>query len=138
MRRALALAGLLVTGMVLTALAHDDWKAPAAERDRPNPVPESPMAVSKGRGLYMKHCRSCHGDTGKGDGDRAEYSPRKPHDLTDPALQKKFTDGEAYWKITTGRKEEGDVIMPAFAVKIPDDDDRWRLVHFVRTLVVQP
>jgi hypothetical protein len=30
------------------------------------------------------------------------------------------------------------VIMPAFAVKIPDDDDRWRLVHFVRTLVVQP
>jgi mono/diheme cytochrome c family protein len=137
MRRALLL-GVVLAGAAAWAPAHDDWKAPAAERDRPNPVPSSPMAVAKGRGLYMKHCRSCHGDTGKGDGDRAEYSPRKPHDLTDAALQKKFTDGEAFWKITTGRKEEGDVIMPAFAAKIPDDDDRWRLVHFVRTLVVEP
>lgn len=138
MRRAAAVSALLAAVAGPAALAHDDWKAPAAERDRPNPVPPSPEAVEAGRVLYMKHCRSCHGDTGKGDGDRADYGPRKPHDLTDVALQKKFTDGEAFWKISTGRREEGDVIMPAFTVKIPDEADRWRLVHFVRTLAPRP
>jgi mono/diheme cytochrome c family protein len=93
------------------------------------------MAVAQGKALYLKHCRSCHGDTGKGDGDRAEYSARKPHDLTDAALQKSFTDGEAFWKISTGRREKGDVIMPAFTAKVPSEDDRWRLVHYIRTLV---
>jgi mono/diheme cytochrome c family protein len=137
-RAAAGLGCLLAAGAAAVALAHDDWKAPAAERARTNPVPSSPMAVAQGRALYQKHCRSCHGDTGKGDGDRAEYAPRKPHDLTDPGLQQKFTDGEAFWKISTGRREKGDVIMPAFAAKIPQEDDRWRLVHFVRTLVVHP
>jgi mono/diheme cytochrome c family protein len=138
-RAAAAGLGFLLGGGVATpGLAHDDWKAPAAERARANPVPASPMAVAQGRTLYLKHCRSCHGDTGKGDGDRAEYAARKPHDLTDAALQKNFTDGEAFWKISTGFKEEGDVIMPAFTKKIPLEDDRWRLVHFIRTLAAQP
>jgi mono/diheme cytochrome c family protein len=116
------------------ATGHDDWKAPAAERARANPVPVSPMALAKGRTLYLKHCESCHGASGKGDGKAARYAARKPHDLTDVALQGRFTDGEAFWKISTGRREEGDVIMPAFAANIPLEDDRWRLVHYVRTL----
>lgn len=116
------------------ATGHDDWKAPAEERARVNPVPVSPMALAKGRTLYQKHCESCHGASGKGDGKAARYAARKPHDLTDVALQKELTDGEAFWKISTGRREDGDVIMPAFATKVPSDDDRWRLVHFVRTL----
>lgn len=133
-----AAAALCLLAPAGAALAHDDWKAPADERARANPVPASPMAVAKGRALYQKLCRSCHGDTGKGDGERAESTPRKPHDLTDAALQAKFTDGEAFWKISTGRREEGEVIMPAFAAKIPLADDRWRLVHFVRTLAASP
>jgi mono/diheme cytochrome c family protein len=120
------------------ATGHDDWKAPAEERARGNPVPVSPMALAKGRTLYQKHCESCHGASGKGDGKAARYAARKPHDLTDVALQKELTDGEAFWKISTGRREDGDVIMPAFATKVPLDDDRWRLVHFVRTLATQP
>jgi hypothetical protein len=38
------------------------------------------------------------------------------------------------WKITTGRKEEDEVLMPAMAEKIPAEEDRWKLVSFVRTL----
>jgi mono/diheme cytochrome c family protein len=124
--------------LAAAALAHDDWKAPAAEKARVNPVPASPMAVARGRALYQKHCETCHGATGKGDGERAQYAARKPHDLTDPARQQSFTDGEAFWKISTGRREKGDVIMPSFSSKVPTEDDRWRLVHFVRTLAGQP
>jgi mono/diheme cytochrome c family protein len=120
------------------ATGHDDWKAPEEERARVNPVPVSPMALARGRTLYQKHCDSCHGASGKGDGKAARTAARKPHDLSDAALQKGFTDGEAFWKISTGRREGGDVIMPAFAPKVPLDDDRWRLVHYVRTLAAQP
>ncbi len=133
-----------VLGLVLSlataglATGHDDWKAPAEERARLNPVPVSPMALAKGRALYQKHCESCHGARGKGDGRAARTAARKPHDLTDVALQKELTDGEAFWKISTGHREDGDIIMPAFATKVPLDDDRWRLVHFVRTLASQP
>jgi mono/diheme cytochrome c family protein len=127
-------AALLLALGAAAAFAHDDWKAPAAERARPNPVPVSPMALARGRTLYQKHCDPCHGPAGKGDGSRAEYAARKPHDLSDPARQRSFTDGEAFWKISTGRREEGDVIMPAFATKVAAEDDRWRLVHYIRTL----
>jgi mono/diheme cytochrome c family protein len=127
----------VAVGAAALAAAHDDWKAPAAERARANPVPVSPMAVARGRTLYQKHCDSCHGPTGKGDGRNADEE-RPPHDLTNAALQKKMTDGEAFWKVSTGRREDGEVIMPAFANKIPEEEDRWKLVHYIRTFAPQP
>lgn len=129
----LATFAALVLGAAALARAHDEWRAPAAEGARVNPVPASPMALARGRTLYQKHCESCHGPTGKGDG-RAADEERPPHDLTDASVQAKMTDGEAFWKVSTGRRENGDVIMPAFTTKIPLDDDRWKLVIFVRSL----
>ena len=138
MSRGAALGIVFSLGVAAVALAHDDWKAPAEERARVNPVPVSPMALARGRMLYQKHCASCHGATGKGDGTAARHAVRPPHDLTDASVQEKITDGEAFWKVSTGRREGADVIMPAFATKIPADDDRWRLVLFVRTLATRP
>ena len=36
--------------------------------------------------------------------------------------------------MTTGRRSGADVIMPAVAPKVPSEDDRWKIVLFVRTL----
>ena len=49
-------------------------------------------------------------------------------DFSTPATQKQ-TDGELFYKITEGR---GD--MPSFKKKIPDDEDRWLVINYVRTL----
>ena len=131
-RPRLAAVGVLV----VTALAgaDDEWSAPAAERARTNPVPATPEALAKGRALYQKHCAMCHGGKGKGDGPAAEMSPLPPHDLTDRALQERMTDGEILWKLTTGRKTAEEVAMPAMALKVPEENDRWKLVLFVRSL----
>lgn len=51
--------------------------------------------------------------------------PVKPADWTSTATQAQ-TDGEIYWKITTGRSP-----MPSWSYL--SDDDRWSLVHFIRT-----
>jgi len=112
----------------------EEWKAPDAERTRANPVAAAPAALQKGRALYQKHCVPCHGDKGKGDGPAAPFNAEKPPDLTDPERQQALTDGEMLWKITTGRKVEDEILMPAMAGKIPAEEERWKLVAFVRTL----
>ena len=132
-------------GAVLMALAlaagtasGDEWKAPEAERLRSNPVATTPATLQKGRALYQKHCATCHGDKGLGDGAAAPFNAEKPPSLADPERLRALTDGEMLWKITTGRKEEGEVLMPAMAEKIPAEEDRWKLVSFVRTLAGKP
>ena len=112
----------------------DEWKAPDAERTRSNPVATTPKALQKGRALYQKHCATCHGDKGLGDGAAAPFNAAKPPSLADPERLRALTDGEMLWKITTGRREEDEVLMPAMAEKIPAEEDRWKLVAFVRTL----
>jgi mono/diheme cytochrome c family protein len=112
----------------------EEWEAPAADKARANPVSASPEALAKGRALYQKHCAMCHGDKGKGDGPAAKFNAADPEDLTSPTLQKELTDGEILWKITTGRKEGEEVVMPAMLEKIPAETDRWKVVLFVRKL----
>lgn len=130
-RPALLGLGLLALG---AAASPQGWQAPAEAKARANPVPSSPEALRKGKALYQKHCASCHGDKGKGDGPASRFGPGTPEDLTDPEVQERLSDGEAFWKITQGRKEGGDVVMPAFEKEIPSAEDRWKLVLFIRTL----
>jgi mono/diheme cytochrome c family protein len=104
-------------------------------------VPGSDEVLLKGRALYQKNCGSCHGAKGKGDGSGirflAERTSRRPKDLTDAKLQASLSDGEIFWKVTTGLKEDTVIVMPAYANEIKKDEDRWALVHFVRTLAAR-
>jgi len=133
---AAALAWVVMGG---PAAGADDaqWKAPAEERTRTNPLSPSPPALLKGRALFQRHCASCHGAKGKGDGPEARFGPKLPQDLTDSALQERITDGEAFWKITQGRRENADVVMPGFGREMPSDEDRWKVVLFFRSLKVE-
>jgi mono/diheme cytochrome c family protein len=135
--RITAQAALPIALLVLSvpAWAHSKkWVAPKEARARANPVPGGPEAVDRGRALYAEHCESCHGPKGKGDGPDAKPGHEAPHDLSDPALQGRLTDGEILWKVTEGRSDGGHVLMPGFAEDIPSEEDRWKLVHYVRTL----
>ena len=39
------------------------------------------------------------------------------------------TDGELFYKTTFGRDD-----MPEYTKKMPDDEDRWLIVNYMRTL----
>ena len=41
-----------------------------------------------------------------------------------------MTDGELFWKITKGIHG----IMPAGERKMPQDEERWHVVNYIRTL----
>ncbi len=116
--------------LAVSALPHDpkDWPVPEAAKKMKNPVPCTQAALRAAKDIFNDQCVKCHGDTGKGDGpDAMMYTP-EPADLTDAHMMGMMSDGEIFYKISEGRKP-----MPAFK-KVLSDEERWQLVHFVRTL----
>lgn len=87
-----------------------------------------PSVISSGKELWAKHCKSCHGSKGLGDGPKGASLKTFPGDFSTAAFQGS-TDGELFYRTNKGRDE-----MPAYEKKIPDANDRWALVAFMRTM----
>ena len=84
--------------------------------------------IASGKELWAKHCKSCHGAKGLGDGPKGASLKTNPGDFSSAAFQGQ-TDGEIYYKTAFGRDE-----MPSYEKKIPDANDHWALVAFMRSL----
>jgi mono/diheme cytochrome c family protein len=110
-----------------TTIVQDKWVVPDKYVKMKNPVPADQDA-SIGKSLYDKHCKSCHGKEGYGDGPKAADLKGDLGDFSSAEFQKQ-TDGELFYKTTFGRDD-----MPEFAKKMADDEDRWLVVNYMRTL----
>jgi mono/diheme cytochrome c family protein len=111
----------------------------AQAKGKPWPVPDKDKAVkptskltdaaviANGKDLWAKHCKSCHGPKGLGDGPKGASLKTFPGDFSTAAFQAS-TDGELLYRMDKGRDE-----MPAYEKKIPDAGDRWALVAYMRT-----
>ena len=107
-----------------------EWNAPEDARAKPNPLPLTAELFAEASVLYKKNCESCHGTAGKGDGPATQFVKPAPHDITSPDVQSEMSDGGIFWKLTVGKKP-----MPPFGKKL-SEDERWALVHYVRSLKV--
>ena len=105
-----------------------DWPVPPADKAKKNPQENNAESINLGKTLWNKHCRSCHGNKGLGDGNKAAQLDTDPGDFSKPSFQAQ-TDGELFYKTSEGRDD-----MPSFKKKIPYEEDRWDLVNFMRTL----
>jgi mono/diheme cytochrome c family protein len=130
-----ALIVLTAVGLGVWTMARghgrNDWPVPEEAKKLKDPVAVTPEGLTAARELYLKKCSQCHGDTGKGDGDQADMYDPRPANLTDAHMMSEMTDGEIFYKISEGHDP-----MPAFKKKF-SDEDRWRLVNYVRTLSAQ-
>jgi mono/diheme cytochrome c family protein len=122
----LILAVLFVAGASFTMLTQKDWPVPDKFNKMPNPLKGDAASLTSGKALWAKHCQSCHGKTGKGDGSKAAQLKTTPEDLSNADIQKQ-TDGAFYYKTSEGRED-----MPSFKKKIPDQDDIWAVVNYMR------
>ena len=104
------------------------WKVPANFNSMKNTLKGDVSSVNVGKNLYAKHCKSCHGGTGLGDGPKASSMKTKITSFKEGKFQAQ-TDGAIYYKIVQGRDE-----MPAFDKKVAEAEDRWALVNFIRSL----
>jgi len=104
------------------------WPVPAKDAKTANPVKSDKSSIAAGKALWSLHCASCHGQTGLGDGSKAAQLKTQPEDISKSGIQSQ-SDGALAYKISTGRDD-----MPSFKKKIPDQEDIWSLVNFIRTL----
>lgn len=89
--------------------------------------------AAKGKTLFMTNCASCHGASGKGDGDRAASLNPKPRNYT----SEKFKFGDDIHSIyETLQKGSPGTSMPSFGL-LPKEDV-MAMAHFVRTMVPAP
>jgi mono/diheme cytochrome c family protein len=123
----LVLAGLFVTGAGFSIAQQDSWPVPEKYIKMANPVKADATSLNTGKELWTKHCQSCHGKSGKGDGPKAAQLETQPHDLKKSEIQEQ-TDGAFFYKTSQGRKD-----MPSFKKKITDENDIWSIVNYLRT-----
>ena len=133
MNAKLPIVGCLLAGTILITgfSAMDDqagWTVPEKYDKMANPVAGKADATANGKSLWAKHCQSCHGKTGKGDGSKAANLKTHPGDFTAAAFQGQ-SDGSIFYKTAEGK---GD--MPSFKKKLPDENDIWGIVNYLRTL----
>src|SRR3972149_6779389 len=103
------------------------WVVPEKSKTAKNPVKSDDATLASGKALYSKHCKSCHGVKGMGDGPKSKELDTPSGDLS--VDLKDQTDGDIFYKTKEGRDD-----MPSFKKKIPDDNDIWTIVNYVRSL----
>lgn len=111
-----------------SALHEGHWEAPESARALKNPLASSAENLADGKALYEKSCEMCHGERGKGDGAMAEMLKAQPADLS--LAFKSDTEGELFWKVSTGRDP-----MPAFGKKL-SREEIWKAIMYAKTIAV--
>ena len=102
------------------------WKATESAAEVKNPIRASAEGIERGQKIFTQQCVPCHGERGKGDGPAGKYLGTTLPDFTSAEMNKQ-TDGELFWKISTGKAP-----MPTFE-QILSDEQRWLVVHYLRT-----
>lgn len=133
LRNAFQILALAVIGAFIFSFGYapeqEEWTVPPKYKSMKNPTDKADAeGMSVGKSLYMKHCKSCHGKEGYGDGPKAEEQDGDLGDFSTAEFQKQ-TDGELFYKTSFGRND-----MPEYVKKMPEDNDRWLIVNYMRTM----
>ncbi|MCZ4695421.1 cytochrome c [Ancylomarina euxinus] len=124
----IGVATLFLMAFIKPFSTSESWEVPAKYKKMKNPYAGVEDSERVGQTLYVVHCKSCHGKTGMGDGTKSKSLKTAIPNFTSEEFQCQ-TDGELYYKTIFGRDE-----MPSYEKKIKDDEDRWLLVNYIRTL----
>jgi mono/diheme cytochrome c family protein len=127
------LLGLIFLTMTVLVFAHEKtgWMAPEEARKMKNPVKATKASIQKGKEIYEKKCALCHGVRGDGEGPTSAGLNPKPTNFKE-SHGEMMTDGEHFWKITTGRGP-----MPSYEKDL-SAGERWHVINYINTFSKRP
>lgn len=132
MKKIAVFSVLFIIGLAFLSFTYkgnqEPWVIPGKYKAMKNPHAGDKSLTTVGKTLWAKHCKSCHGSMGLGDGPKAASLKTPCGDFSSAKFQA-YKDGELYYMSFVGRDE-----MPNFEKKIPDDEDRWAIVNYMRTM----
>lgn len=111
-----ALKIVMIVGIVsmafysFTTTIQEKWIVPDKYVTMKNPT-DPAVDLDIGKSLYSKHCKSCHGKEGYGDGPKAKDVEGDLGDFSSAEYQAQ-TDGELFYKSSFGYKD-----MPEYTKK---------------------
>lgn len=96
--------------------------------------PRAPTAddVAKGEQLFERHCASCHGLSGAGDGEAGAALSPPPADVAFASRRPMATDAYLFWTIAEGGAPVGSGMPPFKGVL--GEDETWQLIAYLRVL----
>jgi cytochrome c oxidase cbb3-type subunit 2 len=107
-----------------------------------SPLPDTPALRARGKVLYETlQCGQCHGPQGRGDGPAAatavddQGQSAAPLDFTVGLYKGGSSPEDVYRTFVTGLDGTP---MPSYGDSLPKEEDRWALVHYVRSLSRSP
>jgi mono/diheme cytochrome c family protein len=104
-----------------------EWEIPEEYKKMKNPIKNSESTIKLGKEQFLRNCATCHGKTGKGDGEKAKsFANITPADLSLNKFSQE-TDGEHFYKIKIGRNN-----LHSFKGKV-DDEALWSIIHYMKT-----
>jgi len=125
----LMIIGIVGLGLLsFNKITQEEWKVPEKYEKMKNPTEANEGNLAIGKTLYAKHCKSCHGKTGLGDGPKGEDVDGDLGDFSTKEFQAQ-SDGALFYKSYFGRND-----MPNYEKKIPNKNDMWNIIHYIRTL----
>ncbi len=95
-----------------------------------NPLKADAKTLAKGKALFMDNCASCHGKTGRGDGEAGKALNPPPADLAFVIDKPIASDGFLMWSISEGG-EALKTDMPAFK-DVLSEKERWQIITWLR------
>ena len=128
-RSALIACAIMIVGSAFAQ--NPDWTVPPKYKNMVNEAELSDENLQIGKSLYMKHCKSCHGKNGLGDGPKAAEVKGDLGDFSSASFQAQ-SDGALFYKSYEGRDD-----MPNYRKKIPVEEDMWLIIHYMRTMKVE-
>jgi mono/diheme cytochrome c family protein len=124
---------LILLTITAVVFAHEktSWIAPESAKKMKNPIKPTKASIQKGKEIYEKKCALCHGDKGDGKGPAAAGLNPKPTNFRE-SHGEKITDGEHFWKITTGKGP-----MPSYEKELTAEE-RWQVINHINTFTKHP
>jgi mono/diheme cytochrome c family protein len=119
----------IAANVAMAQKAGGPWTIPAKYKTMKSTVKAGDPSINTvGKDLFAKHCKSCHGAKGLGDGPKSASLKTTVPSFAD-AKFKAQAAGDVYFQAIVGRDE-----MPNFEKKITDEADRWAVIAYIKGL----
>jgi len=136
MKTSIRFAAAIITAIIFVTAnlamaqkAGGPWTIPAKYKTMKSTIKAGDASIGTvGKDLFNKHCKSCHGSKGLGDGPKSASLKTLVPSFAEKAF-KGQPDGTLYFQSLVGRDE-----MPNFEKKILDESDRWALIYYIKGL----
>jgi cytochrome c5 len=105
----------------------------AAAKAQKSPIASNPAVIAEGKAIFEGKgtCFTCHGMSGKGDGDAGKALDPGPRNFTNKAFHDCKTDGEMFWVVKNGSPGTG--MIPAITTGILTEEEAWKAILYERT-----